>query len=359
VHGSEPIDPVVAELATRGELIVREAQQPQVLDRRGAVLRQRHHVIELQARRGPTDAAALERPLALALVTRPDLALDGGRDVVWTGRRRRRRTGRPRRCPRFLDDSFPLGVLLEQEVERDLEDVLGSTARNRVRQGVARGVELLQEAAGDGHVQPVQLRRERLDCVGLRRRSTFLRSSGDEALRCAFNRLNAKLTCVRTGACCVRALADWGGFEQTRSFVAGRLELERRERRYGRSDLRPTRARRALEHELGRSRRRDGFRSGADERRCAGRDERPDRCHHGSAGCGLHRIDRGSDCHRFLSRAPEEPRDDVVMVLWRDDLGELDDARHAKAAFAERGEHRGVPLHQRGCGLAVVSRAAR
>jgi hypothetical protein len=91
-------------------------------------------------------------------------------------------------------------VLLQQEVERDLEDVLGSTAPNRVRQGVTRGVELLQEAPRDRHVQPVQLRRERLDIVGLPWRSRGSRAADEEALRRAFNRLNAELTCVRTGA---------------------------------------------------------------------------------------------------------------------------------------------------------------
>jgi hypothetical protein len=156
-------------------------------------------VIELQALRRPADPAGLERPLALPRVTRPDLALHGGGDVV--------RTGRARRRPGLLDDSLRLRVLLEQEVERDLEDVLGPAAWNRVRQGVARGVELLQEAPRDRHVQPMQLRRERLDDIRLRLDSVG--PSAHQALvlrrprkkvRSAFNRLNADLTCVRTCA---------------------------------------------------------------------------------------------------------------------------------------------------------------
>ncbi len=78
----------------------------------------------------------------------------------------------PRRLPlsrfgaafaRLRADSAALRVALEDEVEADLEDLLLGCARVRVREGVAGGGELVEEPAGDGDVEPTEVRREGLD----------------------------------------------------------------------------------------------------------------------------------------------------------------------------------------------------
>jgi hypothetical protein len=75
------------------------------------------------------------------------------------GLRRRRLT------PRLLDEPPPLRVPLEEEVEPGLEDLLGAPAGVRVGERGASGLELLEEAAGDGDVQPAQFGGERHDLV--------------------------------------------------------------------------------------------------------------------------------------------------------------------------------------------------
>jgi hypothetical protein len=79
---------------------------------------------------------------------------------------------RARLLPRLLDEPLALRVLGEDEVEAALEDVRGGRAWAGMRERVLRGVELLEQPAGDRDVQAGELRVERLDLVarGLGRR---------------------------------------------------------------------------------------------------------------------------------------------------------------------------------------------
>jgi hypothetical protein len=54
-------------------------------------------------------------------------------------------------------------VPLDDEIEAELEDRLLGGPRVGVRQGVPRGSELVEEAAGDGHAHASALRVERSD----------------------------------------------------------------------------------------------------------------------------------------------------------------------------------------------------
>jgi hypothetical protein len=73
--------------------------------------------------------------------------------------------GRARLVPRLLDEPLSLRVLVEDEVEAALEDLGGGRAGAGVRERVLRGLELLEQPAGDGDVQARELRVERLDLV--------------------------------------------------------------------------------------------------------------------------------------------------------------------------------------------------
>jgi hypothetical protein len=58
-------------------------------------------------------------------------------------------------------------VALDDQLEPDLEDGLLGRARVGVRQGVTRGGELLEEAAGHRDMEPALLRGERIDLCPL------------------------------------------------------------------------------------------------------------------------------------------------------------------------------------------------
>jgi hypothetical protein len=73
--------------------------------------------------------------------------------------------GRARLVPRLLDEPLSLRELVEDEVEAALEDLGGGRAGAGVRERVLRGLELLEQPAGDGDVQARELRVERLDLV--------------------------------------------------------------------------------------------------------------------------------------------------------------------------------------------------
>jgi hypothetical protein len=61
--------------------------------------------------------------------------------------------------------ALSLRVLREDEVEAALEDLRGGRAGAGVRERVLRGLELLEQPAGDGDVKARELRVERLDLV--------------------------------------------------------------------------------------------------------------------------------------------------------------------------------------------------
>src|SRR6266508_4916039 len=103
----EPIHPGVPERLPRGEIVMLDACEPDVLDRRRAAAGARDDVVELDAVRGAADPARRERPLAAAAVASPDRALHVRREVV--GLRGRRR------LPRVLDHPLALRLLREDE----------------------------------------------------------------------------------------------------------------------------------------------------------------------------------------------------------------------------------------------------
>jgi hypothetical protein len=83
-------------------------------------------MVELDPALGTTDAAALDRPPALALVPFPDGPADVGRYVA-AGVLRRDGRGRLRRgslLPRILHEAAAPGLVLEDAVEADLDDRL-------------------------------------------------------------------------------------------------------------------------------------------------------------------------------------------------------------------------------------------
>ena len=158
------------------------AGHPEVLHRVGSVERPGLHVVELEPVGGATAAARVERPGAAALVARPDGAAHRRRDgLAWTGaavdwrfwllggRHRpggadRRRLGGDRR-PRPLHLAARPGLLLQQQVERRLEHLLGGGVADGVGEAVAGGVDLPEQPGRHRHVQPAELGVERLHVV--------------------------------------------------------------------------------------------------------------------------------------------------------------------------------------------------
>jgi hypothetical protein len=108
--------------------------------------------------------AGRKDPFAAAAGAEPHRALHVGGDRLGGGR--------ARLLPRLLDEALALRMQGEDEVEAALEDVRGGRAGAGVRERVLRGVELLEEPAGDRDVQAGEPRVERLDLVarGLPRR---------------------------------------------------------------------------------------------------------------------------------------------------------------------------------------------
>jgi hypothetical protein len=149
----EPVHDVVPVGRSRHVLIVKSTKEPQVPGLRGAATSPRRHVVELQPQRGSADSATLDRPLALPVVARPDLALRLGADA--TGRRA------PSGRARLRSDTAPLAMAGEEKVEPGFEDGLGRGPGMGVGEGITRGVELGQEALRYRHVEPSQLLGER------------------------------------------------------------------------------------------------------------------------------------------------------------------------------------------------------
>src|SRR5512133_581295 len=152
----ELVHPVVPEDLPRGAVVVPVAAHPAVLDGRLTPERSRLDVVDLAPPRRAADPARSQRPLALALVPLPDRPPHVRWDVAGV----RRRT---RRLQRLLHEPLPLRGPVEEQVEAGLEDLLHPGARVGVREGVACGLELLQEPARHGDVHPGLRRRERLD----------------------------------------------------------------------------------------------------------------------------------------------------------------------------------------------------
>jgi hypothetical protein len=117
--------------------------------------------------------------------------------------------GRARLVPRLLDEPLSLRVLVEDEVEAALEDLGGGRAGAGVRERVLRGLELLEQPAGDGDVQARELRVERLDLVArgpaeARTRTGAATSSGEvtrtrTGVATSLVKLSAARTTVHSG----------------------------------------------------------------------------------------------------------------------------------------------------------------
>jgi hypothetical protein len=185
--------------------------------------------------------------------------------------------------------------LLQDEVERGLEDVAVARAGMRVREGVAGGGELLHDRARDGDVHAGQLGGLGLD-DGLRwrrrRRRTYF--------------LGPRLA-VGIG-------------------VVGRLD-----------DLTFVRVCRRERERLGR---------------------RGDRGHHRAPRDDLCRAQLRGDLLCVALRQMEEPRENLGAVLRSEDLRQLDHARHAEPPVPERLHDFRVTLDELRRGEEVVRRAA-
>ncbi len=161
--GREPVHPGVAELPASGDVLVHAAEQPTVGGGRDApTLREGLDVVELDLVRRTADASAVQRPLALALVTFPDRAPDLGGGIAdiaiapsrWRRGRGRGRLRRLRALPRVLHEATPLRSALEQEVETDLQDRVLARARMGMGERRARLLELAEEAPRHRDVEP-------------------------------------------------------------------------------------------------------------------------------------------------------------------------------------------------------------
>ena len=140
----EPVHPLVAVDLAGGELVVEFARQASVGDRRRAAAAARDDVVDLEAQGGAADAAAVESPLAPALVARPDFPLQRGGNAVGVRR--------PGVLLGLRRGTATLGPLREEQVERGFEDLLGGGARLRMGLAGAGGLELVEELLRDGHV---------------------------------------------------------------------------------------------------------------------------------------------------------------------------------------------------------------
>jgi hypothetical protein len=248
------------------------AEDPDVVHGRRAPERLRGLVVELGLVGRPANPASVHRPLAAAAVPLPHRALHRGGDVA--------RLGGPELPLRPGDEPLPPGALREQQVEPGAEDLLHRRAGVRVREGVARRVELHQELPRHGGVEPRELGRERLDAVALPVGSWGVHAS-----------------CGRVGI-------DW--------FVR---------RTSGGRHRGPVRRRRGTELQGGG----DGTRGGD-----------PDRGHHIATRRILHRLQLGDELLRLLLGETEEPRKHLALVLGRQHVRELVHGGQAEAPITKR-----------------------
>jgi hypothetical protein len=92
------------------------------------------------------------------------------------------------------------------------------------------------------------------------------------------------------------------------------------------------------------------------------RERRSDLCSQRRHDRSKRRVDRAELCRDILRlplREVEVAREDLGLVLGRDDPGELDDARETELPFAQRAEDLGVALDELRRSLPVVRRALR
>jgi hypothetical protein len=75
------------------------------------------------------------------------------------------RLRRPLRRLRLRDETVPLRGALEEQIEPGLQDLLFRRARVRVRERVARSLELLLETLRNGEMHAEQVASERLERV--------------------------------------------------------------------------------------------------------------------------------------------------------------------------------------------------
>jgi hypothetical protein len=257
-------------------------------------------VIEFEPVRRSADLDRVEAKFAASSRALPDLALHV--------RRHRVRLRRRRLLARLLDEPLPLRSLLEEQVQPGFEELARARAGHRVGERVLGRLELREERAGDGQVEPRDLAVERHGRVaerGRRRRCEDERHRrGDRRLRLAH------------AAC---------------NFYFGRPKLVGGRTRRGR---RPG--------SLGEHRRRDGTHLRHDVT------ERDDLC----------RADGDRHQLRLAAGETEEPWQHLAPVLGGQHLRDLDDGRQAEPALPERGLDLGELLNELGRGLAVLGRAS-
>ncbi len=190
--GRVPSHEPLPECAARGQGVVPVADDSKILHRGRSPLGPRDDVVELEPVGRAAGAATVNRPAAVTAIAGPDGAFDGCRNrfagaaAAW--RRRLRRDERERwrgllrlgpgfhwslraRCrrsehgPRLLHLAPRLRLPLQQQPERSLEHLLCGGVRDRVREPILGGLQLPQELATDGDVEPAQVYGERLDVV--------------------------------------------------------------------------------------------------------------------------------------------------------------------------------------------------
>ena len=139
----------------RHVLIVKSTQEAEVRGFGRSAKPARDDVVELEANRGATEAAAVQGPLAFPVVARPDLALRLSAKAP--GRRAPSGRGWLR------TDAATFAMPGDEKVEPGFEDGLGRGPGMGVGEDVARGVELGKESPRHGHVEAAKVLGERDD----------------------------------------------------------------------------------------------------------------------------------------------------------------------------------------------------